>query len=466
MNLTLAFWVFLFVYGGIMYALSPRAVTLGAFYQGSDAAGRPVNAWWLASSVFISWIFAKSVTNAANLGEAYGIVGGLAYAAYWLSIPFAGVVIYWIRTREGASSLVGFLQSKYGRAAAAAFTIAILIRLYNEVWSNTAVVGGYFGESGSWQFQAAAVLFTLITLAYSVKGGLRGSIITDALQSVLFVFFLAAVLFAVLPNHTPTALLGSGNWQLAGGVDLLLVALLQVLSYPFHDPVLTDRGFINRERVMLWSFAIAGLLGFVCVLLFSLVGVHAQLTGIDGGGNVPAAVGRAFGVATFFFMTVIMISSAGSTLDSTFSSLAKNLTLDFGLLRGRAIQPSIRLGVAVMVVFAIIGNLPMLAGTDILKATTISGTMVMGLAPPFLFFRWVRHNPWSFHLSFWTGVVLGLLQAADLVPAMFAIGDGKYATLLGTNLYGLGLCCLLFWLPLWLQRRWPAAAAGPAEMTP
>jgi SSS family solute:Na+ symporter len=461
MDLTLAFWGFLFVYGGVMYALSPRAVTLDAFYGGTDAQGRPVNAWWLASSVFISWIFAKSVTNAANLGAAYGLVGGLAYATYWLAIPFAGFVIYWIRTREGASSLVGFLQGKYGRAAAAAFTVAILIRLYNEIWSNTAVVGGYFGEAGSWQFQASAVLFTLITLAYSIKGGLRGSIVTDALQSVLFVFFLGAVLFAVLPQHDAGTLIGSAQWRLNAGVDLLLVALLQVLSYPFHDPVLTDRGFINKERPMLLAFIVAGVLGFAAILLFSLVGVHAKLLGLEGGGNVPVAVGRAFGVTTFFFMTVVMISSAGSTLDSTFSSLAKSLTVDLGSVCGRLIQPSIRLGVVVMIAFAVLGNLPMFAGTDILKATTVSGTMVMGLAPVLVFFRWVQHSPASFHLSFWTGVVLGVLLAAGWVPQAVAIGDGKYALLLGVNLYGLLLCTALFWLPLWLAPR-PAAQPRPA----
>ena len=32
----------------------------------------------LLTSFFISWIFAKSVTNAANLGYSFGIVGGLA----------------------------------------------------------------------------------------------------------------------------------------------------------------------------------------------------------------------------------------------------------------------------------------------------------------------------------------------------------------------------------------------------
>jgi len=137
--------------------------------------------------------FAKSVTNAANLGAAYGVTGGLAYASYWLSIPVAGYIIYLIRTQTGARSLQEFLTSRFGRLASLAFAAAILIRLYNEVWSNTAVVGGYFGLPGEWEYWTAAMLFTMFTLAYSLKGGLRSSIFTDVIQTFVFVFFVGAV---------------------------------------------------------------------------------------------------------------------------------------------------------------------------------------------------------------------------------------------------------------------------------
>ncbi len=53
----------------------------------------------------------------------------------------------------------------------------------------------------------------------------------------------------------------------------------------------------------------------------------------------------------------------------------------------------------------------MFAGTDILKAATISGAMVMGLAPVFLFYGFTGFSPWSCHLSFWTGLGLGVLLA-------------------------------------------------------
>lgn len=62
----------------------------------------------LMLSIFISWIFAKSVTNAANLGAQYGFVGGLAYATYWLCIPIAGFAIYRLRRKYQATGLVSF----------------------------------------------------------------------------------------------------------------------------------------------------------------------------------------------------------------------------------------------------------------------------------------------------------------------------------------------------------------------
>jgi len=453
----LFFWGFLLAFGAVMYLVAPKSSDEAGFFRGHGAQGRPASEWALTMSIFISWIFAKSVTNAANLGAAYGIVGGLAYAAYWLSIPVAGLVIYRLRTREGATGLVPFLVAKYGRGAALAFSAAILIRLFNEVWSNTAVVGGYYGDAGSTGFIASALLFTAAVLLYSLKGGLRASIFSDVIQAVVFILFLGVVLAFVLPAHSPARLLTEGKLALVSGADLLLVALLQVLSYPFHDPVLTDRGFITREKTMLRAFIAAGALGFLAILAFSLVGVHARLEGIKVTSNVPADVARGLGFAGFFAMVVVMVTSAGSTLDSTFTSLSKLVARELPLLAGRVPSPrAMTIGSLAMVSFALLGNLPMIAGTDILKATTISGTMVMGLAPIFLFSRWVGYSPLSFHLAFWSGVALGVMQAAGAIPPSWAIGTGNYAILLGTNVYGLALCSLGFFLPLALSAGNPA----------
>ena len=198
---------------------------------------------------------------------------------------------------------------------------------------------------------------------------------------------------------------------------------------------------------------VAGILGFIAIFAFSLVGVHARLEGIAPSGNVPAQVAKGLGFAGFFAMIVVMVTSAGSTLDSTFTSLSKLVARELPLLAGRLPSPkAMTIGSLTMVSFALLGNLPMIAGTDILKATTISGTMVIGLAPIFLFSGRVGYSPLSFHLAFWTGISLGVLQTLNLIPPSWAIGDGQYGVLLGTNLYGLALCTAAFFLPLALPR--------------
>lgn len=448
------FWGFLLVYGALMYWMTPKTVTVGGFFNGEDSQGRQASPFLLTASIFISWIFAKSVTNAANLGAEFGLVGGLAYATYWLSIPLCGLVIFRLRRRFGATGLVSFLTSNYGRAAALAFSAAILIRLFNEVWSNTSVVGGYYGEAGSSPFILAALLFTGVTLAYSLRGGLRSSILTDAAQAAIFVIALLMVLGLVLPQHSPAELASTSHWALNAGVDLLLVACLQLVSYPFHDPVLTDRGFISEERQMLRAFSLAGVLGFFAILAFSLIGVHADLVGIGVSGNVPAELARSMGIAALMLMTLVMVSAAGSTLDSTFSSLARLTGRELPQLAGRDLgHKAIAVGMLAMLLFALFGNLPMLAGTDILKATTISGTMVIGLAPVFVLHGLVRPTALGFHLSFWTGLGLGVALTLGGIPSSWAIGDGKYALLLGTNLYGLLLCTAAYLIPGLLRGR-------------
>ena len=110
-----------------LFIISPRARSKNQFF--SATLGRKAPGFLtLTGSLIISWVFAKSITNAANLGLDFGIVGGLAYAGYYLSFAVAGVVIYLLRTKGGYNSIHHFLISKFGRGAIAIFSILISIK--------------------------------------------------------------------------------------------------------------------------------------------------------------------------------------------------------------------------------------------------------------------------------------------------------------------------------------------------
>ncbi|MEY3240281.1 MAG: hypothetical protein RIR11_1719 [Bacteroidota bacterium] len=439
-------WVTIIGLGLGLFLVSPFAKTSSDFFKASAAPGKTPGAVLLTGSLVIAWIFAKSITNAANLGLTYGFVGGVAYACYYLSFLVAGIVIYQLRVRGGFTSIHEFIGGKFGRSAVRVFTVLIAIRLFNEVWSNTMVIGSYFGDKGSLAYYGAILVFTTLTLAYVLKGGLKSSLLTDFIQMLVFAVLLFLILGVLLPKEQGNigAFVAEGEWDAAHGLNLLFVVLLQILSYPFHDPVMTDRGFLTRPKTTLYVFIAATVIGFLCILLFSFVGIYARIHGMQG--QAAVEVSRSLGAGMMLMMNLIMITSAGSTLDSTFSSFSKLIVVDLG----KKEQITVNKGRWAMLILAVIGTIPVFLGPEVLSATTVSGTMVIGLAPVFICWN-ADVPPLGYHLSVWMGIFLGVVFAFGIYPAQLVWFSGPYADLLSVNLLGTVLCFSLFFGSKWIK---------------
>lgn len=450
-------WTLLFSYGYFIYWLvqktTPERVGPTEFFLGESKEGKTPGLWLLAASSAISWIFAKSIDNAANLAKAFGIIGGVGYGIYYLSFITAAVVIYQIRVRGGYHSLPEFLLDKYGILCSKLFLIAIAIRLLNEVWSNTKVFSLYFGEEGSVSYWIAVIVVTIFTVYYSLLGGLRSSLLTDGVQMLLAAVLLVIILTVLFPNLLQEGFPVTSPEVNRAGLTFSALAFVQIFSYPFHDPVLTDRAFITSPQKMFKAFILAGIISGSFIILFSLVGVYALRFSLEG--NPILTVPKMFSLPLLLIFNTIMLTSAGSTLDSTFASVAKLTARDWSNFQGKPTESQAYLGRRAMIAIAIFGNLPLLSiylgdriGPAIILSTTISGTMVMGLAPIFFLSFISSAKSISFHLAFWPGLVLGVLRVLEnilnisIFPVWLAIGEGKYAQDLGINIYGLGICVL------------------------
>ncbi|MBD0779986.1 sodium:solute symporter [Maribacter sp. ANRC-HE7] len=435
-------WIILVVFGVLFFFIAPFSKTKNQFFSAVSKKGKKPDLIILTSSLVISWIFSKSITNAANLGLEFGIVGGIGYGVYYFSFLVAGIVLYQMRVKGNFQSIHHFLTTRYGKHAVILFSILIGIRLFNEVWSNSMVIGSYFGELGSISYYFSIAVFTIITLAYVLKGGLRSSLLTDLIQTLFFGFLLILILGAILPNGKEGVpeYMGSGTWQLDQGVNFILVAFLQIFSYPFHDPVMTDRAFISDPRTTLKSFVFASIIGFVAIVLFSLIGVYGQFNGIAGQATVEVA--KSGGILIMLAMNFIMITSASSTLDSAFSSFSKLVVKDMNIKTGHPVKT----GRWMMLLIAVAGTVPIFMSPTILSATTISGTMVVGLAPVFLFWK-VESSYLSFYLPVIFGILMGIVLASGYFPEGLHFSNGKYADLLSANLIGLIGAIILFFIP-------------------
>ena len=98
---------------------------------------------------------------------------------------------------------------------------------------------------------------------------------------------------------------------------------------------------------------------------------------------------------------------------------------------------------ASLIVLTVLGTIPVFFDPTILSATTISGTVVLGLAPIFLF--WNAKVPrLAFHLSVVGGLLLGGTLSFITLPDWLVFTEGKYAALLSTNVITSIYCFSVF----------------------
>jgi hypothetical protein len=238
-------------------------------------------------------------------------------------------------------------------------------------------------------------------------------------MSVLLVVL--AVLFGqslLLDGFGWGAVLASSPDFTSPGWVLLAVALLQIWSYPMHDPVMMDRGFVADRETTRRSFIHACWLSAICILIFGLLGVEAGLLRHDGEDLVKTLM-RLLSEPMMMFFNIALILSAVSTLDSTFSSASKLAVVDM-----RLADPTPRNGRIAMVAFLIGGLAFLFLGSkDLFAAVAVSGTASMFLAPVAFFSIWGGREVarWSFAVAF---------AAAMAGAALYMVESGGYLSII------------------------------------
>ena len=415
--------------------VAPRRATIGGFFNGAGVDGRAPGLWVLVLSQVTTWIFARSLMNSAILGYFYGIWGTLAYAAYYGSFLTGGYIVGRLRA-GGAGSVQDWLGVRFGATGNACYNLVIGLRLLSEVFANLLVVGLIFAavlpEIGVAR-EAAIVIVAALGLAYSAWGGLSAALRTDVLQMVVFlgVFAAAFVALVLSPGFQIGAVLTApgtaGAWN---GQVLLVVALLQVFSYPAHDPVMMDRGFLADPATTRKSFLHAFWISTLCIIGFGFFGIQAGLVGAEYEGELIGTWAGMFPAWLFMALLVSLLISALSTLDSALASAAR-LVVDELKIGTR----SLIAGRGAMVVFMVLGTLLTLWGNQTLfDAVAVSGTASMFLTPVLVVGLVMGRQIalWSYLVAFgaaMAGAVTYFARGADWAVALLPEGH-KYEQLL------------------------------------
>ncbi|MEM9394466.1 MAG: sodium:proline symporter [Pseudomonadota bacterium] len=363
------------------FAVAPRRATLDGFFGGQSVAGSAPGLWVLVLSQVTTWIFARSLMNAAILGYFYGMPGTLAYAAYYGSFLTGGFIVARIRA-QGGRSVQDWLGARFGGTGTVTYNAVIALRLLSEVFANLLVVGLIFDallpEAGAGTIAILAV--AVLGLAYSAWGGLSAALRTDVVQMLLFLVVFG-IAFAALVTSADFDLAAVMSAEGASGARqgwvLLAVAALQVFSYPAHDPVMMDRGFIADRKRTAWSFIHAFWISALCIIGFGMFGIQASLVGAEYEGQLLGTWSVMFPGWIWALLMLSLLISALSTLDSALSSSARVMVEELRLL-----PRTLTGGRIAMVGFMLAGTALTLWGNSTLfDAVAVSGTASMFLTP-------------------------------------------------------------------------------------
>jgi Na+/proline symporter len=380
-----------------------RPVSVEGFFQGSQSRGQAPGLWTLVLSQVTTWIFARSLLNSAILGYYYGVAGSLAYTAYYLSFLTGGVFV--ARLRQGAHhSVQDWLRENFGAVGSVTYNVIIALRLLSEVFANLLVVGLIFSVLMP-DFDniktMSIVLVAVSTLIYSAWGGLQASLKTDVIQMVLFaiVFAIAFLYMVFLPSFQWSAILTSGGVAGAhNGWILLLVAFLQVPSYPLHDPVMMDRGFLSDDETSRRSFFHAFWIASLFIFAFGLLGIYAAEAGAKIENDLLGTWTTLFPAPVTAALMISLLISGVSTLDSALASAARLMVEEF-----RVLPRTLAGGRVAMIAFLTLGSaLTLWGNATLFDAVAVSGTASMFLTPIAvlgLFFG-LRIALWSYVVGF------------------------------------------------------------------
>ena len=156
------------------------------FFQGGRSFG------WLALllSIMATQLSAVSFISApAFVGFKAG--GGLKWLTFEFAVPlamiFVALVIVPPLYRSGVVSAYEFLEKRFGRSTRLLISGVFLVSRSAATGVTVYILAVMMGEMFHITFWESIVLVCVITVLYSLKGGMRAVIISDAVQMVILV---------------------------------------------------------------------------------------------------------------------------------------------------------------------------------------------------------------------------------------------------------------------------------------
>ena len=311
-------------------------------------AGRNLGWFVIGASIFASNIGSEHIVGLAGTAADSGMVMGHYELHSWI-ILLLGWVFVPFYLRSTVFTMPEFLERRYSESARWILTIITLVSYVLTKVSVTVYAGAVVFETlMGIEFWSGALLIVLVTGAYTILGGLRAVIYTDALQAMVLLFGSITI--------TVTGLIKIGGWgNLIDEVGSSHFNMFLPYDHPdfpwvgmvFAPPIIgiwywcTDQYIVQRvlsaknERQARKGTIFAGYLKLLPIFMFFIPGLIAYALSKSGQLNYttsdqvfPTLVRELLPSGLRGLVAGGLIAALMSSLSSVFNSCSTLFTID------------------------------------------------------------------------------------------------------------------------------------------
>jgi SSS family solute:Na+ symporter len=348
---------------GILLAYCCGVVGMGIYYERKS---RTAEQFMVAGRTIPSWAAGLAVMSTYTSSISYIATPGKAFDSNWHPIIFSLCIfpVAWLACRYAVSyyrrtmliSVYSFLEDRLGAWGRAYAASAFVLYMIGRVAVILYLVGLLLGTFVPWNIGTVIIIVGLVTIAYTLLGGMEAVIWTDVLQSVIMIVGIVccAVSLSIDVFSGPNYLIRSafeankfslGSWDLSLSSRTVWVMIIYGVTENLRS-LLADQNYVQKycsvptERDAKRSIWIAMLIYIPLTAIFLYIGTTLFAFYSPAGTKLADGITKGDQVFPYFIATEVptglkgliiaaIIAAAMSTVDSALNSSATVLLLDF-----------------------------------------------------------------------------------------------------------------------------------------
>lgn len=335
LELSLAFLTALlafFIYAGKSWTTTPINFLYANRSLTVLSSGLAINSHWF-------WAIAMFVSPAVAYN--WGINGLL-----WFIIPNASslLVTAWLTHRirdkyPDGYSITEFIQDNFSKRISLLYQILFAVISFAGVLLGFIAINKFFGFTGLGEIIDpiyASLVVGLITLAFTVRGGIRTSIYTGTVQAVLWIAFMSTMIVGLYNIGFDWNVLGKNNLETVTDLKFLttfgIAYVAGIIVGASNHGMMWQKSF-SMPKENIWPSYIIGAVVFACIV-FSLgsLGLYAQSTNLAV--KAPdlsslAGIAALYGPAAITAFGVLLIGQTSTVMDSCMNYISSLISREW-----------------------------------------------------------------------------------------------------------------------------------------